>query len=223
MRIVLFGAPGSGKGTQGELMEKRTGFPRISTGDLLRTAAQKRTPLGLKAEAVMKEGRLVSDEIVIGLVRKRLADPDSRRGYILDGFPRTIAQAEALATLDGERPEVVMGIEVPTEVVIDRLSGRRICSSCQAVYNLAVQPPRLEGVCDLCRGPLVQRPDDTPEVIRERIRVYHEQTESLKDHYLRLGSYRVVDGRGTIEEIFQRIVHVLDGEIGMSGRKTVTA
>lgn len=223
MRIVLFGAPGSGKGTQGELMEKRTGFPRISTGDLLRTAAQKRTPLGLKAEAVMKEGRLVSDEIVIGLVRKRLADPDSRRGYILDGFPRTIAQAEALATLDGERPEVVMGIEVPTEVVIDRLSGRRICSSCQAVYNLAVQPPRLEGVCDLCRGPLVQRPDDTPEVIRERIRVYHEQTESLKDHYLRLGSYRAVDGRGTIEEIFQRIVHVLDGEMGMSGRKTVTA
>jgi len=223
MRIVLFGAPGSGKGTQGGLMEKRTGFPRISTGDLLRTAVQKRTPLGLKAEAVMKEGRLVSDEIVIGLVRERLADPDCRRGYILDGFPRTIAQAEALATLDGERPEVVMGIEVPTEVVIDRLSGRRICSSCQAVYNLAVQPPRLEGVCDLCRGPLVQRPDDTPEVIRERIRVYHEQTESLKGHYLRLGSYRAVDGRGTIEEIFQRIVHVLDGEIGMSGRKTVTA
>jgi len=210
MRIVLFGAPGSGKGTQGELIAKRTGFPRVSTGDLLRTAVRKRTPLGLKAEAAMKEGRLVSDDVVIGLVQERLADPDCRRGYILDGFPRTIAQAEALASLDGKRPEVVIGIEVPAEVLIDRLSGRRICSSCQAVYNLAVQPPRRRGICDACGDPLVQRPDDTPEVIRERIRVYHEQTEALKGHYLRLGSYRSVDGRGTIEEIFQRIVRVLE-------------
>ena len=222
MRIVLFGAPGSGKGTQGELLAKRTGFPRISTGDLLRTAVQKRTPLGLKAEAVMKEGRLVSDEIVIGLVRERLADPDCRRGYILDGFPRTIAQAEALVSLDGKRPEIVVGIEVPADVLIDRLVGRRICSSCQAVYNLSVQPPRAKGLCDFCRGPLVQRPDDGPEVIRERIRVYHRQTESLKDHYLRLGSYRAVDGRGTIEEIFQRIVHILDEAAGTPERKTVT-
>jgi adenylate kinase len=159
---------------------------------------------------VMKEGRLVSDDIVIGLVRERLADPGCRAGYILDGFPRTIAQAEALADLDGGRSEVVIGIEVPAEVLIDRLSGRRICSSCQAVYNLAVQPPRVAGRCDLCRGPLIQRPDDTPEVIRERIRVYHRQTEALKDHYIRLGVYRAVDGRGTIEEIFRRIVEILD-------------
>jgi len=210
MRIVLFGAPGSGKGTQGELMAKRTGFPRISTGDLLRAAVQERTPLGLQAEAVMKEGRLVSDEIVIRLVRQRLADPSCRAGYILDGFPRTIAQAEALAELDGGRSEVVIGIEVPAEVLVDRLSGRRICSSCQAVYNLAVQPPRVAGRCDVCQGQLIQRPDDTPEVIRERIRVYHRQTEALKDHYVRLGVYRAVDGRGMIGEIFRRIAEILE-------------
>jgi len=222
MRIVLFGAPGSGKGTQGERLAQRAGFPRISTGDLLRTAVQKKTPLGLKAEAVMKEGRLVSDDIVIGLVRERLADADCRPGYILDGFPRTIAQAEALAELDGTRPEVVIGIEVPAESLVDRLSGRRICSACQAVYNLAAQPPRVQGRCDVCGGPLVQRPDDRPDVIRERIRVYHEQTEALKNHYLRRGSYRTVDGRGTIEDVFQRIVRVLDETptVGGQARRT---
>jgi adenylate kinase len=221
MRLILFGAPGSGKGTQGDLVAKRYGFPRISTGDLLRAAVEKKTALGRKAEAVMKEGRLVNDEIVVDLVSERISDADCRRGYILDGFPRTIAQAEALAALDGQRPEIVIGIEVPAEVLIRRLSGRRICSSCQAVFNLAVQPPRQEGRCDFCHGPLVQRPDDTPEVIRERLRVYHDQTETLKDLYIRRGTYREIDGQGSIEEIFERIVAVLDGLIIGGERRQV--
>lgn len=216
MRVILFGAPGSGKGTQGDLMAKRYGFPRISTGDLLRAAVRKGTPLGKKAEAIMKEGRLVSDEIVEGLVRERIADPDCRKGYLLDGFPRTIAQAEALKEIDGQRPEIVIGIEVSSDILIGRLSGRRVCSSCQAVYNLGVQPPRREDVCDICRSRLVRRNDDEPDVIRERIKVYQGQTEKLKDYYLRKKAYRPVNGEGTIDGISREIVRILDAAIGKS-------
>lgn len=214
MRIILFGAPGSGKGTQGDRIAKRYGFPRISTGDLLRQAVKMRTPLGRKAGAVMNEGLLVDDEIVMKLVQERIANPGCRKGYILDGFPRTVAQAEALNKIDGERPEIVIGIEVPSEVLIERLSRRWICPSCQAIYDLTVQPAKGQGQCDVCQGKLVQRPDDDPVVIRERIKVYAEQTAKLKDYYLRKRSYRPVDGRGTIEEIFQRIVHVVDEALG---------
>ena len=212
MRIVLFGAPGSGKGTQGEILEKRTGFPRISTGDLLRLAVRKRTPLGLRAEADMAAGRLVSDEIVIGLVAERISETDCRAGYILDGFPRTIAQAEALAALDGARREIVLGIEVDPEVLVARLSGRRVCPSCQAVYNVVAQPPAKPGVCDACGTDLVQRPDDAADVVRNRIAVYQAMTAPLKDHYARRGVYRAIDGRGSIDEIARRVGAVLDAE-----------
>ena len=221
MRIILFGAPGSGKGTQGDLMAKRYGFPRISTGDLLRQAVKMRTPLGRKAEAIMKEGLLVNDEIVEELVRERIADPGCRKGYILDGFPRTVAQAEALKEIDGKRPEIVIGVEVPSEVLMERLGRRRVCPSCQAIYNLTVHPPKDQGQCDVCQSKLVQRSDDEPDVIRERLKVYCEQTEKLKDYYLRKRSYRPVDGRGTIEEIFRRIVHILDEALGKDEMRRV--
>jgi adenylate kinase len=210
VRIILFGAPGSGKGTQGDILGKRTGFPRISTGDLLRLAVRERTPLGLRAEAAMAEGRLVSDEIVEGLVRDRIAAADCRAGYILDGFPRTVAQAEALAAMDGARPEIVIGIEVDPEVLVERLSGRRVCPSCQAVYNLSAQPPARPGVCDVCGAALVQRPDDAAEVVRTRIAVYLRETAPLKDYYRRKSVYRPVDARGTIDEIARAIALVLD-------------
>jgi len=214
LRIILFGAPGSGKGTQGDLVAKRYGLPRISTGELLRQAVQEGTPLGKRAEAFLKDGRLVSDEIIENLVRERIARSDCRKGYILDGFPRTIAQAEALEKIDGKRPEIVIGIEVHPEVLIRRLSERKICPSCQAVYNLSLQPPASAGLCDICQGPLVQRVDDKPDVIRERIKVYHQETEKVKDYYLRKKVYKAVTGEGLVEDIFRRIVRILDAELG---------
>ena len=218
MRIILFGAPGSGKGTQGEILGKRTGFPRISTGDLLRLAVREKTPLGLRAESVLAAGALVSDEIVIGLVRDRIAAADCRAGYILDGFPRTVAQAEALASLDGTRPEIVIGIDLDPETLVERLSGRRVCPSCQAVYNLSGQPPARPGICDVCGAALVQRPDDTAEVVRKRIEVYLRETAPLKDYYRRRSVYRPVDGLGTIDEISRAIARILDAEA--AGRAT---
>jgi adenylate kinase len=149
MRVILFGAPGSGKGTQGDLITKRYGFPRISTGDLLRRAVQDRTSLGKKAEGLMKAGKLVSDEIVEELVRERISAADCRKGYILDGFPRTIAQAKALERIDGRRPEIVIGIEVRPEILFSRLTGRWVCPTCQAVYSHGVRAPRHHGLCDI--------------------------------------------------------------------------
>ncbi len=201
MRIVLFGAPGSGKGTQGEILARATGLPRISTGDLLRRAVKNGTPLGLRAAAAMKAGGLVSDDIVIGLVRERIAAADCGRGYILDGFPRTIAQAEAVRDLDPARAELVIGIEIDPEALVHRLCDRRVCDSCQAVYNLTAQPPVRPSVCDACGGPLGQRSDDVPAVIRERLRVYRVQTEPLEAYYKGRGVYRAVDGAGTIDSI----------------------
>jgi len=211
MRIILLGAPGSGKGTQGDLIGKRTGFPRISTGDLLRLAVRRKSSLGLRAEAAMAQGLLVSDEIVEGLVRERIAEADCRGGYILDGFPRTIPQAEALAAMESGRPEIVLGIEVDPEILIERLSGRRVCPACGAVYNLSLQPPARPGACDACGEGLVQRPDDAADVIRKRIAVYLEQTAPLNDYYRRKNEYRPVDGQGPIEGIFAEIARILDG------------
>lgn len=210
MRIVLFGAPGSGKGTQGEILVRSTGLPRISTGDLLRQAVKDRTPLGLKAEAFMKAGELVSDGIVIGLVRERIARPDCGRGYILDGFPRTIAQAEAVRAMDPGRAELVIGLEIDPEVLVGRLCARRVCGSCQAVFNLSAQPPARPGICDACGSPLEQRTDDTPAVIRERLRVYLAQTEPLKALYRASGVFRAVSGEGTIESIAAEIGRIAD-------------
>jgi adenylate kinase len=217
MRIVLFGAPGSGKGTQGEILARSYGLPRISTGDLLRQAVQDGTPLGRRAEPIMKAGDLVSDDIVIGLVRERIARPDCARGYILDGFPRTIAQAEAIRALDPDRPELVIGLEIDPEVLVERLSGRRVCAACRAIFNLSARPPARPGVCDACGGSLEQRADDTPAAIRERLRVYQVQTEPLKALYVRRGVYRAVSGEGTIEAIAAEIGRIAGAAFATAG------
>lgn len=213
MRIILLGAPGSGKGTQGDLIAKRFGFPRISTGDLLRQAVQQRTALGKAAEALMNQGLLVHDEIVEGLVRERIAETDCRRGYILDGFPRNIPQAQALEKIDGQRPEVVIGIEVPSPILVKRLSQRWVCPECQAVYNMNVQAPKDNGRCDACHSGLIQRDDDKPEVIRERIKVYQDQTKKLIRYYREKNIYRPVNGEGSVDSIFQKIAAVLEMEL----------
>jgi adenylate kinase len=212
MRIILFGPPGSGKGTQGDLLERRTGFPKISTGDLLRRAVRERTPLGIEAEAMMNRGELVSDEVVLGLIREKIAGPDTQRGYILDGFPRNPAQVRGLEALDGGRPEVVIELDVDSDALIERMQGRLTCRNCGAVTNLRFVKPRTEGRCDICGGELTQRPDDRPEVIRERLRVYHEQTEKIRPHYQAKGVYHRVAGAGSVEDVFSRIAEILDRE-----------
>ena len=219
MRIVLFGAPGSGKGTQGEILARSTGFPRISTGDLLRQAVKGGTPLGRKAESFMASGSLVSDDIVIGLVRERIAGPDCSGGYILDGYPRTIAQAEAIQALDPDRPELVIGLEAEDEVLVARLCGRRVCSSCQAVFNVSAPP----GTCDACGGQLEQRPDDRPEVIRERLRVYRAQTEPLKAFYTDRKAFHAVDADRPIEPIAAEIARIVDDARAALGRPGASA
>jgi adenylate kinase len=221
MRIILFGPPGSGKGTQAGLIEKKYGFPKVSTGDLLRQAVQERTELGRKAEALMKRGQLVSDTIVEKLVKEKIHRPECRKGYVLDGFPRNIAQAEALERMDGRRPEVVIEIEVSPEIIKNRLTSRRVCPRDNAIYNLRVSPPKKDGICDLCRGELVQRPDDREEVIDERLRVYREQTEKLRSYYKNKKVHRTVDGSGRIEEIFRAISAQLKRELSRSETNAV--
>lgn len=212
MRVILFGPPGSGKGTQGELIASRFGYPKISTGDLLRQAVLEKTVLGQKAEALMNQGQLVSDEIVEELVRERIAAPDARRGYLLDGFPRNLAQVFSLESMDGGRPEVVIEVDVERDVLIKRLRNRLTCRSCGAVLNLKHMKPTDAGKCDVCGGELAQRRDDRPEVIRERMRVYQEETEKIRDHYRTKSVYRRVDGNGSEEEVFARISKILERE-----------
>lgn len=219
MRLILLGAPGSGKGTVGEMIERAYGFPRVSTGDLLRKAVREGTPLGRRAEAVMASGGLVGDDIVTAMVAERIAAPDCRPGYILDGYPRTIGQAEALSRIGGGRPELVLALETGLETLVERLSGRIVCPSCQAVYNAVRKPPRREGVCDACGGALIQRPDDAADVVRERIRVYEAATAPLKDYYRSRSDYREIDGEGSPQEVFARIAAVLDAAAAASGKR----
>jgi len=217
MRIILFGPPGSGKGTQGDLIEKRFGFPKISTGDLLRRAVLDKTELGKRAQEQMNRGRLVSDEIVEALVRERIAEPDCRHGYLLDGFPRNLAQVEKLEEMDGNRPEIVIEIELDTCALIERLQSRLTCQKCGAVYNLALKKPKIKGRCDVCGGPLSERQDDKPAVIGERLRVYHEQTEKIRAHYEAKGVYHRVDGSGDVESVFDRISRILSQGLAREG------
>ncbi len=214
MRIILLGPPGGGKGTQGDLIVKRYGFPRISTGDLLRQAVQDRTPLGIEADAAMKQGALVRDEIVLGLVRERIGRPDCRDGYVLDGYPRNLAQAKDVEALDPARPEIVVAIDVAAEEIVRRLANRRSCPDCGAVFNLIVRKPAREGVCDACRGTLARREDDDPEVIRERLRVYAEQTEPLLAYYGTKGNLRRVDGGNGMDATAASIREILDAALG---------
>ena len=216
MRVILLGPPGGGKGTQGELIEKKYGFPKISTGDLLRREVQEKTPLGEMARAKMNQGELVSDDIVIEMIKQRIFQPDYKRGYVLDGFPRNISQARRLEEIEEKRPEIVIDIYLSEQVLIQRLSARRVCSGCGVIYNLLARNPKKEGACDVCGSELIQREDDTPDVIKERLKVYHEQTEALIDYYSTKKVYFRIDGEGKIETISTNIYSVLDREIAKS-------
>lgn len=213
MRVILLGPPGSGKGTQGDLLEKRHGFPKISTGDLLRREVRLGTPLGKKAEASMGRGELVSDEVVVEMLQKRIAQPDCRSGYILDGFPRNVAQALKLEKVIGTGPEIVFDIHLREQSLVSRLSQRRICPGCGAIYSLLTLSPEKRDVCQACGSSLIQRNDDTPKVIKERLKVYHEQTVPLIDYYRRRNVYHKIDGEGKVEDVFDRISAILDREM----------
>lgn len=208
MDIILFGPPGAGKGTQAQRLLAAYGMPQISTGDILRQAVKDGSPLGLKAKPLMEAGKLVPDELVIGIVEERLKRPDCKDGFVLDGFPRTVAQARALdatlATL-GRRIDHVLSLEVPLEVAVQRLSGRRSCPKDGRVYHVTEAPPKSPGVCDACQSPLAQRPDDEEAVVRARQVTYRRDTEPLKAFYSARGLLRPVDGTGTLDEVFGRI------------------
>jgi adenylate kinase len=218
MRIILLGPPGSGKGTQGGKIEQKYGFPKISTGDLLREAVQNKTALGKKAEAAMNRGDLVSDEIVMQMVEARISREDCTKGYILDGFPRNIKQAQLLEGIPNQLPEVVLDFQMSEKKLIERLSSRRICSQCGSIYNISVKAPTQPGVCDACRAQLVQRQDDMPEVILERLRIYHRETEPLIAFYQKKANYHPIQGDRSIESVFQTIQTVLNAEMTKSNR-----
>ena len=213
MRIVLLGAPGSGKGTQAKLLAEKYRIPHISTGDLLRANLAAGTPLGLKAKAAMDAGQLVSDDLVLDIIRERLRNPDARKGFILDGFPRNIPQAQAL---DGmlrniNQPlDAAVLMEVDFDILMQRLTGRRTCVNCGAAYNVYTNPPRLEDQCDRCGGHLHHRADDNEETIGNRLRVYETQTKPLIGYYRDQGRYETMDAVGEVKEIMKRMVGVLD-------------
>ncbi|WP_418783592.1 adenylate kinase [Hominenteromicrobium sp.] len=199
MKLILLGAPGAGKGTQAEVICKHLGIPAISTGNILREALKSGTEMGLKAKAFMDAGQLVPDEIVIGIIKDRLAEEDCKNGFILDGFPRTIPQAEALDA-SGVVIDRVIDIEVPDEKIVTRMSGRRVCEKCGATYHLLYKKPKAEGVCDICGGTLIQRKDDHPDTVKARLEVYHKETEPLIAHYKKQGVVKRVDGQEEVAD-----------------------
>ena len=199
MNLILLGAPGAGKGTQAEVICQHLSIPAISTGNMIREALKSGTEMGLKAKSFMDAGKLVPDEVVIGIVKERLAQDDCKNGFVLDGFPRTIPQAEALDKM-GIVIDKVIDIEVPDEKIVERMSGRRVCESCGASYHLLYKKPEKEGVCGKCGGALVQRKDDHPDTVKERLKVYHEQTEPLKAYYEKQGKLAVVEGQEDVAD-----------------------
>ena len=199
MKLILLGAPGAGKGTQAEVICERLAIPAISTGNIIREALKSGTEMGLRAKSYMEEGKLVPDEVVIGIIQDRLQQDDYKNGFILDGFPRTIPQAEALDKM-GVAIDKVIDLEVSDEAIVERMSGRRVCENCGASYHILYKKPEVEGKCGKCGGALIQRKDDHPDTVRERLRVYHEQTEPLKSYYEKQGKLRVVQGQDAVEE-----------------------
>ena len=208
MKLILLGAPGAGKGTQADILCEKLDIPTISTGNILRAAVKNGTPTGLKAKAFMDAGQLVPDEVIIGIISERLDEPDCAKGYILDGVPRTIAQAEALEKA-GIAFDSVVSLEVSDEAICERMSGRRVCESCGASYHVAAVPPKTEGVCDKCGGKLIQRKDDAPETVKSRLEVYHKETEPLKAFYAERGLLKTVENQPTVEAVSQAILRVL--------------
>ena len=209
MKIIFLGAPGAGKGTQAEIVSERLGIPTISTGAIIRAAVQNGTAMGNKAKKFIEEGALVPDEVVIGIIKERLNESDCDKGYILDGFPRTVPQAEALDEM-GVRIDVVLSIEVADEKIVERMSGRRVCPACGASYHVKYNPPANQGVCDKCCAELIIRSDDAADTVRNRLVTYHNQTEPLIEYYGKVEKYHEIDGIGTIEDVRDRIFSVMD-------------
>lgn len=215
MRIVLLGPPGAGKGTQAKKIAGEFGVPHISTGDMFRKAVAEKTPMGIKADEFMKKGLLVPDEIVVGIVDERLRLPDCQKGFILDGFPRTVAQAESLEEIlskQGLKLDAAVNFEVPQEELIERFTGRRVCESCGASYHIKYNPPKEAGICDKCGSKVVTRPDDRIETVTERLKVYEEQSRPLVQFYKDKGLLIDIDGTKSIDEVFEKIVSRLRGE-----------
>ena len=212
MNLILLGAPGAGKGTQAELLVKKLSIPAISTGNMLREAMAKGTELGKKAKQYMDEGALVPDELILGIVADRVAQPDCRDGFILDGVPRTLAQAEALEA-KGVKIDHVVSIEVDDAEIEGRMTGRRVCSKCGASYHVVANPPKTEGICDSCGSALITRKDDAPETVRRRLKVYHASTEVLKDFYAKLGRLRTVNGSQSIEGANADILKAIGAQV----------
>lgn len=209
MNIIFLGAPGAGKGTQAEKVADALSIPTVSTGNIIREALSNGTEMGIKAKTYIEAGKLVPDDVVIGIIQERLAKDDCKGGFILDGFPRTIPQAEALEDM-GVKIDKVVDIEVPDDAIKERMSGRRVCPKCGSTYHLVTKKPKVDGICDRCGSELVQRKDDAPETVADRLSVYHEQTEPLKDFYNKRGTLAVVDGVGSVSEIAERVKTALE-------------
>ena len=212
MNLILLGAPGAGKGTQAELLVQKLSIPAISTGNMLREAMANGTELGKKAKKYMDDGLLVPDELILGIVADRVARPDCQKGFILDGVPRTLAQAQALEDM-GVKIDHVVSIEVDDAAIEGRMTGRRVCAKCGASYHITANPPKTEGLCDLCGGELITRKDDAPETVRRRLEVYHSTTEVLKDFYGKLGRLRLVNGSQSIEGANEDILKAIGAKV----------
>lgn len=212
MRLIFLGPPGVGKGTQAEFVAKKFGISKLSTGDLLRDSVQKKTTLGMEAKGFMDRGELVPDEVVIGLVREKLKTAECRKGFLLDGFPRTVPQADQLGLLlqsSGDRLDRVVYFTLPKDEIVKRISGRRSCPGCKAVYHIQAIPPRKDGICDVCETELIQRNDDKPATIESRLSVYHEQTAPLIEYYRGQNVLSELDGSGTVGDVQGRLLALL--------------
>lgn len=209
MKLILLGAPGAGKGTQAEKICEKLNIPAISTGNILRAAVNDGTEMGLKAKSYMDAGQLVPDEVVIGIIKDRLNDDDCKNGFILDGFPRTIPQAQALLD-SGVDIDKVIDIEVPDEAITKRMSGRRVCSKCANSYHIEYKKPKVDGICDACGGELIQRKDDAPQTVLDRLVEYHKMTEPLKGFYENLGKLKVVEGQEDVADTTKLVFAALE-------------
>ena len=209
MKLIFLGAPGAGKGTQAEILSRMCGIPTISTGKILRDAIENGTPTGRKAKEYVSAGKLVPDDVIIGIIKERLAEQDCGNGYILDGVPRTIPQAEAIEN-GGVEIDCVLAFEIDDETIIGRMAGRRVCKACGAPFHVTAKPPEKEGICDFCTGELAARDDDAPEVLKTRLKTYHEETEPLMEFYTRRGILKIAENRPTVEETTAHIKEVLE-------------